>query len=305
MLPYRSVLDVLAAWSGMLRSPAVRELANGRVWEISDQRGFRYALKRVSTFDSADPVRRFTDEARILAFVAQWGLPVAVPVLCDDGSIFTTDVAGGIYALTPMLPFVGGDMPLDTALFQNIGRTIGRMHAALAECPYEIDSWEVGPDTFTECWARIRNRVGIDECVEPWRDEIMRALAEPHRQRVHGDAHGANILTDRRTVTGIIDTDHLPIAPRTYDIAYYVAFWARWEIRRGQPPDHSTEFVRGNLITGYQTALTLTAPELEGISALALAVAVFLVDHFLKHEGIVEDSFVRTVRWIAGRAHRR
>lgn len=37
-----------------------------------------------------DPVRRFTGEARILTYLLQRGVPVAVPVLTDDGRVCTT-----------------------------------------------------------------------------------------------------------------------------------------------------------------------------------------------------------------------
>jgi hypothetical protein len=57
---------------------------------VATERGDRYILKKVSTFSAPDPVRRFTGEARILAYLLQQGVPVAVPVLSDDGKAYTT-----------------------------------------------------------------------------------------------------------------------------------------------------------------------------------------------------------------------
>ena len=48
---------------------------------MATERGDRYVLKKVSTFGASDPVRRFTSEARILTYLLQRGIPVAVPVL--------------------------------------------------------------------------------------------------------------------------------------------------------------------------------------------------------------------------------
>ncbi len=85
---------VLEAWSEVLSSPVITELAPGRVLEVATERGDRYVLKKVSAFGAPDPVRRFTGEARILTCLLQRGVPVAVPVLSDDGKACATDVDG-------------------------------------------------------------------------------------------------------------------------------------------------------------------------------------------------------------------
>ena len=92
------------------------------MWEVATERGDRYVLKKVSTFGAPDPVRRFTSEARILTYLLQRGVPVAVPVLADGGKAYTTDDEGSLGAVFPM-------------------------HEALTRCPFGIESWEVGPGT--------------------------------------------------------------------------------------------------------------------------------------------------------------
>jgi hypothetical protein len=69
--------QLLGAWSEVFGSPAIAELTPGRLWTVATESGDRYALKKVSTFGAADPVRRFTDEARILTYL------LGVPLLCD------------------------------------------------------------------------------------------------------------------------------------------------------------------------------------------------------------------------------
>jgi len=103
---------------------------------VATERGDRYVLKKVSTFGAADPVRRFCDEARILTYLLQRGVPVAVPLLTDDGKVYTADDEGALCAVFPMLSQGGADDPkLDPGLLRNMGAAIGRMHEALAACP--------------------------------------------------------------------------------------------------------------------------------------------------------------------------
>jgi len=68
----------------------------------------------------------------------------------------------------------------------------------------------MGPGTLTASWQTLRDRLPAEALselsarVQPRWDSIVRALSAAP-QRVHGDVHGGNILTDGRKVTGIID----------------------------------------------------------------------------------------------------
>jgi Ser/Thr protein kinase RdoA (MazF antagonist) len=294
--------EILEAWSQAVGSPVVTELAPGRVWEVATGRGDRYVLKKVSTFGAADPVRRFTGEARILAYLLQRGVPVAVPVLADDGRVCALDDEGAPHAVYPMLPNPGGNGPgLDPALFQNVGAAIARMHTALAGCPFGVESWEVGPGVPGALWQTIQDRLpapaltGLSARVLPRWDSMVAALSAPP-QRIHGDLHGGNLLTDGQRVTGIIDCDHLPLAPRTYDLGYYAAFAAHWWLDAGQPSRPAGE-VR-HVLTGYDAVSPLTSQERDGLPALALAAALGLISYFITDHDLVEESWLRTAHWI-------
>lgn len=291
--------QLLAAWSG-LGLTEVRELTPGRVWELADSRGYRYALKPIFDQPWVDATSRFVAEARIMLHLARNGLPVAPPVVCDDGRIFATNDAGVAYFLSPMLPAGGAGGVESAARFRDVGATLGRLHAALAECPYEVQSWQIDAPTFRSAWQRLIAEVrDIDEliaAIEPWLERITAAADGSHRQLVHGDAHGANILTDRDSVTGIIDMDHMPIAPRIYDVAYYLAFGVNWPFKNAKvPAPQDISLMARNVIDGYGT---LTRQELDDIPALSLSVALFLLDYVRDEDKTTRQWWINTARWI-------
>ena len=302
-----TAVEILRAWSGLFGSPVITELTPGRVWEVTAERGDRYVLKRVSTFNTTDPVRRFAGEARILAYLAQRGIPVAVPVLSGEGRVCATDDAGAPYAVFPMLPNDGaaGMHALHSVRLENLGAAVARMHAALAGCPFGVESWEVDSALLTALGEMVGNRLPAAAAAElsarlrPRWDSMVRAVSMTP-QRIHGDVHGGNILTDGQRVTGIIDCDHLPMAPRAYDLGYYLAFAVQWRLthRRPQPIDEEMPFITRHLLTGYHRVSPLTPQENEGVPALALTAALGLVDYFLRDHDLVEDSWLRTAHWI-------
>ena len=130
-------------------------------------------------------------------------------------------------------------------------------------------------------------------------ESIVQALSAPP-QRVHGDAHGGNLLTDGQEVTGIIDCDHLQLAPRGYDLDC-MAFGVRWRLdgnQPSQPVDRATPFITRQLLTGYDAVSRLTRQENDDLPALALFTALGLIDFFIAEHDLVEESWLRTVHWI-------
>jgi len=270
---------------------------------VATEHGDRYVLKKVSTFNAPDPVRRFTDEARILTYLLQGAFPVAVPVLSNDGKACATDDDGAPHAVFPMLRTGGpdNDPGLDPALFENVGAAIARLHIALAASPFGVESWEVGPGLLTALWETAEARLPaaalteLSARIRPRWDSIVQALSAAP-QRVHGDVHGGNLLTDGQEVTGIIDCDHLPLAPRGFDLGYYMAFAVHWWLdgnRPSRPVEESRHF-----LTGYDTVSGLTRQENDDLPALALAAALGLFDYFVREHDLVEESWLRTAHWI-------
>jgi Ser/Thr protein kinase RdoA (MazF antagonist) len=102
-------------------------------------------------------------------------VPVAAPVLTDDGKACATDDEGALHAVFPMLPSddADSDPGLDPVLFQNVGAAIARLHIALASCPFGVESWRVGPDLLPALWQTAQERLpadalaGLSACIRP------------------------------------------------------------------------------------------------------------------------------------------
>lgn len=272
--------QVLEAWSEVFSSPVITELAPGRLWEVATERGDRYVLKKVSAF-GARPT---------------------------TGKACATDVDGALHAMFPMLPKGGADDDpgLDPVLFRNVGAAIARLHVALAGCPFGVDSWVVGPGLLSAWWQTVQDRLPaaavteLSARIRPRWDSIVQALSAAP-QRVHGDVHGGNLLTDGQEVTGIIDCDHLPLAPRGYDLGYYLAFGVHWRLagnQPSQPADEAVPFIARHLLTGYDAVSRLTRQENDDLPALALAAALGLIDYFVREHDLVEENWLRTAHWI-------
>lgn len=310
---------LVAAWRGVLGAAGTQtidKMEYGEVWSIATARGARCVLKRLADAHLAKRIRRFTEETRIVIHLGQRGLPVAVPILSDDGRI-CVEHDGALWALIPMLP-----MPDDTALptaesllqdkagyYRAIGRAIAEMHVALADCPYDIDRGVIGPDEFAQRWDRLRAElpeatfVALSRRVDPRWDEIAAALACADPQRLHGDCHGGNILFRDGRVTGIVDIDHLQVGPRVYDLAYHLAFHLHWVVRTDIPVGPAVASVASatrHLINGYHGVSLLSDAEKSSIAAIALDAALSMVAFWRSIGNVLEeDVWVRTVYWIA------
>jgi Ser/Thr protein kinase RdoA (MazF antagonist) len=303
----KAIDDVLSAYSGVLQHPVAHEMSANRVWRIADQHEERFVLKRFAESSTADSVRRFVDEARVVSYLAQQGFPVAVPILSDHGVAFVHGRDGGMYALSPLL--ARSDAAFDAGTRnRNLGAMLARLHVALDRCPFHLDSSLIGRGTIdsgrlSSCRDRLESDLppntwhALASLIDPWMDSMRESFEVTAPQRIHGDAHGGNLLFDGNSVSGIIDVDHLPLAARIYDLAYYLAFGVHWRVEHPSMANDMS-FEARTVLGGYHAESVLSKPEREALPAMSLAVALFLLEFFLWKEGIVEDSWIRTAEWI-------
>lgn len=267
----RIELDAGAAW---------RDL-----WPVIAEDGARYMLKRLGPWRNL-PV---ADEARIVAHLARQGIRVPEFIPTDRATLFAGPVEDS-FILTPALAndsFTAAEL---VSLEETIGNAVARLHLALASYPWPANSYT---EQLDESLAREQTLpAGLAEAFVGQRDKMIDSLANLPMQLVHGDMTPENVLLQRPgAVSGFIDFDHLPHAPRIWDIAKYLSrrMRLRWrheprEARSGRL-DHIAGFV-----AGYHETAPLEAAEIE---ALPAAIAAGNVLEASYHQEILAGTLAR------------
>lgn len=231
---------VLHHWTASLgaieRIEATHEKPEGlhvTTFFVTTAQGNRFVLKNVLGRPNAG---RLDSEYRLLHYLHDRGIPVAVPVLTEDGQIFIENETG-IYLLYPGLPTDETDAPYveQRIVYTNTGYALAKLHQALAQYPYQIESWTMNlPKTMTEeAIPQIQSAL-VDEAlirfnrtVAALHPDMTVAINALSTQYIHGDCHMGNILFYHGEVSGFIDLDHLPQGPRMYDMGYLLADMAK------------------------------------------------------------------------------
>lgn len=114
------------------------------------------------------------------------------------------------------------------------GRSIATLHCALASYPREVaveKTWskEIGQEIAEQSFPSIRaklagtQREAFEELVAPHEHDVAERLTDLPRQLIYYDCHHGNILRVGCRVTGFVDSDHLSIGIRIWDIFYLLA----------------------------------------------------------------------------------
>ena len=145
------------------------------IWRVTGEDGRQWVLKRLPEWPpGVSPV----EEYRVLCYLQARGLPVAVPVVTDDGLIAhnADNLGTGPNEKRPTGPHAYAHIPLHTL-------------------PGELRA-----------------------LVDPSRDRLWSALTDLPTQLIHGDCNVGNVLVYDGEVSGYLDLDHLPRGPRVRDL---------------------------------------------------------------------------------------
>ncbi|MEQ7011302.1 phosphotransferase [Actinopolymorpha sp. B17G11] len=222
----------LEAWKSVVGAARVEPMdeVHNPIWKVTGEDGRQWVLKHLPQMSpGVGPV----EEYRVLCYLQAGGLPVAVPVVTDDGLIVhnadhlgtdpnqTQPTGADAYALIPLLRN-DPELHESPALAHTIGAGIGRLDQMLAECPWHVTSFsdDPAPDILGDGYAKLP--VELRTLVDPLRDQLWAALADLPTQLTHGDCNVGNVLVHNGEVTGYIDLDHLPHSPRVRDLSYYL-----------------------------------------------------------------------------------
>lgn len=274
------------------------------LWPVTAEDGARYFLKRVSPWRNLP----LADEARILRHLAMRGVPVAEFLPTDRATLYTGAVEES-FVLMPRLAsdqFTAAEL---VALEETIGGALGKLHLALAGYPWPANSYaeKLGESLEQE----LMLPPGIEEGFARRRDSMIAAWADLPTQLVHGDLTSENVLLRRPgAVSGFIDFDHLPRAPRIWDIAKYLSRRIRLRWRYGSPASDRgrLDHVAGFLI-GYHTANPLSSAEIAALPSGIAAGNVLEASYFQEvsagtlprrmlpdHEAVLADT-VEAAGW--------
>lgn len=268
----------LAAWTSLLGSGYVISPGpgrNGRVTHVASADGREYVLKRPMSWDPAAPRLRLAREFRLLSHLHGSGVPVALPIVTDDGSV-CAEVDGELYVLLPRITFDDGppeERPDAVDVYRRVGAAIARLDQALANCPFPLSSYElviderIKPETF-------RRVLAADPVLAAKLDRLypkLRATCAGLPQRLtHGDCHDFNLLLRGGHVVGIIDLDHLTTVPRICDVTRWLGNRILWAMR--EPEERWPTFLAlvDALLAGYCEVSPLSDRELAALGPCLL-----------------------------------
>lgn len=286
------------------------EKVSNAIWRVTGEDGREWVLKHLPEFaPGGGPVEQF----RVLGYLQAHGIPVAVPVVTDDGLIaFNADnlrpgevekqpTGKEAYALIPLLPADSG-LAESSELARTIGAGIGRLDRVLADCPWPVTSFtdDPGPDILSERYAGLTEE--LRALVEPFRDRWFSAIVDLPMQRTHGDCNVGNVLVHHGEVTGYIDLDHLPMGPRVRDLSYYLSSRFVEQVDGGNPD--AMVAVLHHYVAGYHSEHPLTDRELAAVVPMMLTITVGGADWCLNGWVPSPTNFqrnLRTIEWLTQR----
>lgn len=302
----------LEAWKSVVGAARLESMdkVHNAIWRVVAADGREWVLKHLPEFPpGVGPV----EEYRVLCYLQAAGLPIAAPIVTDDGLIahnadnLRTDLSEKqptgkeAYVLIPLLP---NDSKLRESpdLAHTIGAGIGRLDRVLAECPWQVTSFtdDPAPDILEERYPQVPEE--LRALITPLRDRLYAAVVDLPMQRTHGDCNVGNVLVHDGAVTGYIDLDHLPMGPRLRDLSYYLVSRLSAHVDHGDP-DAMAAVLR-HYVAGYHSEHRLTERELAAVVPLMLTVAIGGADWSL--HGWVPDPAAyqrdrRTIEWIIAR----
>jgi Ser/Thr protein kinase RdoA (MazF antagonist) len=223
--------EALSAWE-VGRIAAVDELKPERVWRVTAGDGV-FVLKNWGVKDDGleQRVRFYQD---VMAHVAAQGIAVERALPTRENTVIRRKGAEAWW-LVRALPndpraLVGDE---GEALQRNYGGAIAGLHRALATFPPEDARRRTWRKAFRQevlqQIAGIRARLSGDERTEFERvagaheHDLAGRLEGLPEQLIFFDCHHGNILRVGATITGFIDSDHLSIGLRIWDLFYLLS----------------------------------------------------------------------------------
>ena len=260
-----TALTVLEDWKTILGAKVeLGDTSAGReLWPVTAEDGAQYFLKRLGPWRNL-PV---ADEARILAHLARLGVRVAEFLPTDRATLYAGEVEDS-FILIPRLASDHFNAAELVSLEEKIGGALAELHLALARYPWPANSYA---EQLSESLEQdLMLPPDVAEGFTRRRCGMTAALADLPTQLIHGDLTPENVLLRRpEAVSGFIDFDHLPLAPRIWDVAKYLSRRIRLRWRQGTPGSDLGRLGRldhlAGFLIGYHKTNPLGSAEIEAL----------------------------------------
>jgi Ser/Thr protein kinase RdoA (MazF antagonist) len=202
------------------------------------------ALKVMPADDpAAEALIRWQTEAMVA--LSRSGLPVPTTIADGAGRFLHPHRADGRLVLAHLTTWLTdpplSDVPVDTPLLEDVGRTAARVHRGLDDLgPPPASSghpWELTrtAETIRSVMGRIEDPLAVRltaSALAVFEDRLAPRLPELPRGVVHHDLHDSNLLVridraGRRRVAGILDFGDMVRGPRLAELAVAAGYAAR------------------------------------------------------------------------------
>lgn len=255
--------SILQAWNTLLGDHVSigSEDIGRELWPVIAGDGSQYFLKRLGPWRNL-PV---ADEARVVRWLSRQGIDVAEFMITDHATLFAGPVEDS-FVLIPCIASDRLDPPEVLQAEHGIGEAIARLHKALAAYPWPANSYR--EQLIDTVLGDLLLPPDLAAAFATRRTDMAAALEKLPVQLVHGDLTPDNVLLRRPArVAGFIDFDHLPLAPRIWDLSKYLSRRLRLRWRGGEASETGRLDHIGPLLGGYHRHNPLSSAEIEALAA--------------------------------------
>lgn len=297
---------ILENWNTILgtRNEPLSQFPERELWLVQAEDKREYYLKRLGPWRNLP----LADEARVLHFLSGDGVNVADFIPTDRAKLYAGEIEDS-FVLMPRLSRETFSSKETLSAEYEIGRLIGRLHVALAEYPWRVNSYV--EDLQGQLERAQMLPLNVASLFAERRAERIAAPDSLPMQPVHGDLTPENIVLQRPIdASGFIDFEHLPLAPRIWDVAKYLSrrLRMRWRAEDQSPNHHRLEHIPP-FLRGYQETNPLSSLEVAALPAMIAAANVIEVSYFMEiaagvlerrrlsdHDEVLADS-IEAAEW--------
>jgi Ser/Thr protein kinase RdoA (MazF antagonist) len=269
------LLKQLADWQTLVGENPTLDVVDDlrELWRVQSVYGERYYLKRLGPWRNL-PV---LSEYRMLVHLLEEGVRVPAFLLTDDGAV-TAGPIDDSFVLMRALQHVhlpANEIPHHES---EIGIATAHLHQAMSRYSQPLASYT--EDIKGGITGELRVPDDLLGRFEAVRDEILELLSKLPLQIVHGDFTPGNVLhlAHGRGI-GFIDFDHLPNAPRIWDVARYLSRRLRFRWCQGASPTIRIDCVEA-FLAGYIKVTKLDQAEIEALPGAMLAYNVLEASYY-------------------------